>query len=176
MESTFTPNGAKTWAMEHGARPHSREHQVADLRAISKAMDSQFSIGGFRFGWDGILGFIPGIGDVATSMVSMYIIMRAAALGATPTVLLRMGLNVLIDNVFDAIPLLGQIFDFVWKSNNMNMKLLERHLENPRAVSRASAVVVGFVILGIILSLIALLAGSVMLAVWLIEQIQTGAF
>lgn len=176
MNSISTPNSAKTWVMEHGARPQSRAHELADLRAISRAMDSQFSIGGFRFGWDGILGLIPGIGDVATSLVSLYIVVRAAALGASPSVLVRMGLNVLIDNVFDAIPVLGQIFDFIWKSNDKNVALLERHLQNPRATSRASALVVGFVILGIVVSLIALLAFTIVAFVWLVDRLQTGSW
>ncbi|MBX3017322.1 MAG: DUF4112 domain-containing protein [Bdellovibrionaceae bacterium] len=173
MDSIYSP---KSWALEHGAAPQSRAHEISDLRAISRAMDSQFKVGGFRFGWDGILGLIPGIGDVATSLVSIYIVMRAAALGASPSILMRMGLNVLIDNVFDAVPIFGQIFDFLWKSNDKNMVLLERHLQNPRATSRASALVVGFVILGIITALIALMALSIMAAVWIFEQFQTGAW
>lgn len=176
MNSILTPNSTKTWVMEHGARPQGRTHEVTDLRLLARAMDSQFSIGGFKFGWDGILGLIPGIGDVATSLASFYIIIRAAALGATPAVLARMGLNVLIDNTLDAIPILGQIFDFLWKSNNRNLALLEAHLANPRATRRASALVVGLILLGTIAAVITLLAVSAMALIWVVEALRTGTW
>ncbi|RYE92224.1 MAG: DUF4112 domain-containing protein [Oxalobacteraceae bacterium] len=63
-------------------------------------LDSKYRLpGGFRVGWDGILGFIPGLGDVATSGISLYILFQAAILGAPPAVLGRMLREVIVADV-----------------------------------------------------------------------------
>lgn len=130
---------------------------VKDLRALATFLDSNFKVLGFRFGWDGLLGLIPGLGDLVTSILAFYIIARAAVLGCPPSVLARMGINVLIDNVFDAIPLLGNIFDFIWKSNNRNLALIDNYLAKPTETVRGSRVtiavtltLVGFALFGLL--------------------------
>jgi len=149
-----------------------RTEEISDLRGLAKAMDSQFKFMGFRFGWDGIVGLVPVFGDLATSMVSLYILIRSAALGTPPVVLARMGLNILVDNFFSAIPIFGQIFDFIWKSNNKNVALLDAHLQNPTRTRRASWLTLGLVLLGILVAFVGVLAASVMIAVMVIELIR----
>lgn len=131
-----------------------------DLRELAHFLDAKFE-GPFRwrFGWDGILGFIPGIGDLITNCFSFYIVLRAAIFGCPPSVLARMGLNILIDNLLDAIPVLGNFFDFMWKSNLMNMVLLESYLQNPRQVTWSSRLLVVFTLL--------VIAGVMIGGVWL---------
>lgn len=126
-----------------------------DIQMVSDFLDTRFvGPGGFRFGWDGIIGLIPGVGDLMTSMGSFYIIVRAAMLGAPISVLLRMGLNVFIDSLFDAVPVIGMLFDFAFKANVRNLSLLRQSLGASEQVAKTSKWVIGIVlavILGVVL-------------------------
>ncbi len=110
---------------------------------------------GTKFGLDGLIGLIPGIGDIITTSISIYIIAQAAALGVGSATLIRMALNVVIENLIDMIPILGNIFDFYWKSNSKNMLLIEKHLAQPAREtikSRMIVALIGFVLLAILVA------------------------
>jgi Domain of unknown function (DUF4112) len=81
---------------------------------------------GWRFGLDALLGLIPGVGDTATSLVSFYILASAVRYRVPKITLLRMGLNIGIDYVVGSLPLVGDLFDAAWKSNQMNVELLRK--------------------------------------------------
>lgn len=101
------------------------------LRSLSKLLDSAIPLpGGYRIGLDGLVGLIPGIGDVAGGVASSYIIIESARLGATTTTLLRMVFNVLLESIIGIIPFVGDLFDFVWKANEKNMDLMEKQLNS----------------------------------------------
>lgn len=124
---------------------------IKDVQILARFLDSKFSAPfGFRFGWDGILGLIPGVGDIFTSTFSLYIIARAATLGCSVPVLLHMGLNVWLDNLFAVVPILGNVIDFIWKSNLKNLDLLERHLNNKVKTTQSSLMVLALVFIGIV--------------------------
>ncbi len=97
-------------------------------------MDSRFRIPGtnLRFGLDGIIGLIPGAGDLSTFAVSSYMLWIMARNGASGYVLARMVLNVLIDALIGAIPFVGDLFDFVFKANTRNLRLMQEHYEEGR--------------------------------------------
>ena len=82
-----------------------------------------------RFGFDALIGLVPGIGDAVTTAVSLWLVKEARALGAPAHLVARMLGNIAIDSVVGAVPLLGDAFDLVWKSNRRNLHLLRRHLE-----------------------------------------------
>ena len=107
--------------------PHRGDFKQLDW--IAKLMDSQFNIPGtnFRFGLDGIIGLIPGAGDLSTFAVSAYLVTIMARNGASGYVLARMVMNVLIDALFGMIPILGDIFDIAFKANMRNVKLMKEH-------------------------------------------------
>ena len=156
---------------------NSRSEEVPeDLVALAQFLDSKFQGPlGVRVGWDRILGFIPGIGDFATTLFSSYIVARAAMIGVAPPTLLRMGLNIAIDNGISMIPLAGLLGDFVWKSNLKNIELIQRHHANPNHTTRNSAWVVGgvFFALAVVMLGTAVLAGVVAwkVLVWISAQI-----
>ena len=79
---------------------------------------------GWRFGLDAIVGLIPGFGDTATSLVSFYILAAAVRYRVPKVTILRMGLNIGIDYLLGSLPLIGDVFDAWWKSNQMNIELL----------------------------------------------------
>lgn len=100
------------------------------LRAFSRLLDSSIPLpGGYRVGIDGLIGLIPGIGDIAGGAASSYIIIEAARLGASTPTLLRMVFNVLLETLIGQIPFLGDLFDFVWKANVKNVALLEKQFQ-----------------------------------------------
>jgi hypothetical protein len=133
--------------------------QITRLRALSRLLDSKFE-GPFgqRFGLDGILGLIPVVGDFSTTALSFYIIVEAAKLGCSPSILLRMLGNVLFENVVDLVPVFGNVFDFYWKSNLRNLELLEEFLADPRSVKRKSRLVIYSVVLIVVLLLSLIIA------------------
>lgn len=99
------------------------------LRRLARLFDSAFRIPGTRmtFGLDPLLGLIPGIGDLASPVLTLGILWHAAMLRVPKIVLVRMVLNALIDAVGGAVPIVGDLFDFGWKATEWNMALLERH-------------------------------------------------
>lgn len=89
-----------------------------------------------RFGLDPILGLVPGLGDVAGALLGGAILMEAYRRQLSRTTLVRMAANIIIDTVAGAVPLLGDVVDFVWKSNRRNLDLLERHAFKPSKAAR----------------------------------------
>lgn len=110
------------------------------LYKLSTLMDSRFKFLGINFGLDFLLGLIPYIGNLATTGISLTTLFYAAFHGAPLIVLIRMLLNVSIDLLLTAIPLLGNFADIFWRSNAKNYQLLENYTRNPQSTIRRSAV------------------------------------
>lgn len=136
------------------------------LRKFARLLDSQYQLpGGIKIGWDSILTWVPGVGDLVTNFLSFYIIYQGILMGVPPSVVLRMGLNLLIDNLIDVIPILGNVFDIFWKANNKNVVLLEDYFRNPERTQNISRIVTGvslFLLLMIMAGVIALVLTAVM--------------
>ncbi|MDZ4849613.1 MAG: DUF4112 domain-containing protein [Pirellulaceae bacterium] len=128
------------------------------LESLAWLLDESVRIPGFGFrvGLDGILGLIPGIGDLLTTALSAFIIRQAALLGVPRIVLLRMAFNTSIDFVIGAIPFVGDLFDFGWKANKQNIRLLIKHLDNPVQLTRTSWLAVIGLTSGVLLALVVL--------------------
>ncbi|HJZ57977.1 MAG TPA: DUF4112 domain-containing protein [Gemmataceae bacterium] len=154
--------------MSAGLVPDKLDHLSA-VRSLAKLMDTAFTIPGtnVRFGLDALLGLLPGIGDAISSAVGGYIVMIAAQLGVSRAVLWRMTLNLGIDMLVGAIPLVGDLFDIGWKANVMNANLLERALADPEGTRRRSAGVLA----GLVLVLLLLTAGTVALTWWVLQML-----
>jgi len=118
-----------------------RHHGLAELEFVARLLDDRFRIPGtsIRFGLDGLLGLVPGIGDGATALVSLYLVLRAWSLGVPPRVLGRMLVNVLLDSAVGSVPVLGDVFDVAFKSNRRNLELLRRHLSEAAIPDAAPA-------------------------------------
>ena len=123
----FRNKTQKPWSPQNEAR-------LKRVRLLSRLLDEQFRIPGttYRVGLDGLLGLIPGVGDAAGALLSVYILYEAIRLGASSTVLLRMIANIGIDTVGGAIPIVGDIFDMAWKANKKNAALLHAYLASQR--------------------------------------------
>jgi hypothetical protein len=110
-----------------GDDPASRMRRV---QVLAKLLDSSISIPGtpWKIGFDPIVGLIPGIGDLIGAVLSGYIILEAVRAEVPAFTLTRMLANVGIDTLLGAVPAVGDLFDAAWKSNTMNVALLDRHL------------------------------------------------
>lgn len=99
-------------------------------------LDSAIIIPGtnIRFGADALIGVFPVLGDIITGLFSTYIIVQARRLGAPKWLLLRMAANTLVDTAVGAVPVAGDVFDVMFRSNLKNLALLRRHLERAGAV------------------------------------------
>jgi hypothetical protein len=137
-------------------------------------MDEAFVLPGtkIRLGLDALLGLIPGIGDVIAAVMSSWIIAGALRHRVPARIIARMVLNVAIDLVFGAVPLAGDVFDFLFEENMMNMRLLEKHRDRRRPPRSASqiALVLGAIVAFLVLLAISLVVGVIVLVLWLIGQ------
>jgi hypothetical protein len=147
-----------------------QDERLREIEWIADWLDTRFKgPGGFRFGLDGLLGLIPGFGDVVTNIASGYIILRAAQWNYPGSVIAHMILNFLIDNLLDSIPFLGFIFDFFFKSNQRNLKIMRAYTLEPERTRKSSAVSVVVTLLVLIAIALALGAASVFLLVLAIQ-------
>lgn len=104
------------------------------VERIARLMDSRFRLPGtrFRFGLDPLLGLLPIVGDLSSTAVSVALLLTMLRHGASGAVVVRMAFNIFIDTVVGAIPILGNVFDFAYKSNERNVALLRRHYAEGR--------------------------------------------
>jgi Domain of unknown function (DUF4112) len=112
------------------AGPRSRHERIARLDALASLLDTAFILPStnVRFGFDALIGLIPGIGDVITTAISLYIVHEARQLGAPLHVIMRMLANVALDGFVGAVPLVGDAFDVMWRANRRNVRLLREWL------------------------------------------------
>jgi hypothetical protein len=142
---------------------------TSGLRQLAHLLDAAVRVPGtnIRFGLDAILGLIPGAGDIAGGVLSTVIILQAAKLGAPRSVLARMVMNVAVDSIVGAVPILGDLFDIGWKSNMRNAELLERYVERPQATRAASRWAVVGAVAAVALIVIGMIAVVVTVVRWL---------
>jgi hypothetical protein len=152
--------------------PASNNPALRQIESLAKLMDAQFRVPGtnMRFGLDGILGLIPGAGDMSTFAVSSYMLWIMAQNGASGYVMARMVLNVLIDAIVGMVPLLGDLFDFAFKANMRNMRLMQQHYKEGRHRGSAWKVILPVLIVLLIIIIAIIWAGYKLLS-WLFESI-----
>jgi hypothetical protein len=104
------------------------------LRTLEFLLDEAFRIPGtgIRFGFDAIIGLVPGLGDVIAGLLSAIIPLAAWLRGVPYVTLARMVINVATGVLVGSIPFLGDLFDVAWKANRRNYRLLQLHVREPR--------------------------------------------
>jgi hypothetical protein len=139
------------------------------LRRIAWLLDSSIRLpGGYRIGVDGLVGLVPGIGDAAGALFSSYLVVEAARLGASKALLLRMSFNVLLETLVGTIPFAGDLFDFVYKANMRNLRLLEGHARDPVGQRKTNRAVAAVIIIGVL--------GIVVLVTWGVAALLSSLF
>ena len=157
------------------SRPWKTDAGGKSLDRLGWLMDDLFRVPvlGWRVGLDPLIGLIPipGLGDTATSLVSFYILAAAVRYRVPKITLARMGLNIGIDFAVGSLPLVGDLFDAWWKSNQRNLELLKKRAtvsaEEARAGSTSDWLFVGAIIAG----LIVLAVGSFFVSFYLLLRL-----
>jgi hypothetical protein len=153
------------------------ENLPVDLLALRKFawyMDQAFAIPGTtaRVGISSILGLVPWAGDLAGSLLSMWIVAGALRHRVPARIIAAMVFNIAVDLIFGSIPVAGDIFDFLYEENMKNMRLLEAHRDRrrpPRSAARI-ALIVAAIIAFLIMLAILLIAALIAAVIWLIGQ------
>jgi Domain of unknown function (DUF4112) len=122
---------------------------------------------GWRVGLDPLVGLVPGAGDLVGFLVGLVPVLAAIRLGAGGSVVGRMLLNVVIDGVIGAIPIVGDIFDVVWRANRKNLALLTDWLARPDRVQRSSRALLTAIVMGAVV-----VTGG---AIWLVVELVVAA-
>jgi hypothetical protein len=150
--------------------PRTRAEVERSLDQLSFWMDGLFRVPGtgWRLGLDAVVGLVPGVGDFATTAVSLYILAAGVRYRVPKATLLRMAANIGVDYLLGAVPVVGDLFDAAWKSNQMNVELLrQRASVTPEEATRGRAS--DWLFLAVLsLGLLALLAGSLAVSLWLL--------
>lgn len=148
-----------------GEREARGRRELEKLRAIARLFDQAFPVPGtrWRFGIDALFGLVPGMGDVVGALVAVYALHVARTLRAPGAVQMHMLGNIALDALVGAVPVIGDIFDFVFKAQTRNLALLDEWVGSPERTARRSR-------RGLLLIPIAVLVvftGLTVLGVWL---------
>ena len=142
------------------------------LRRFARLMDEAFPIPGTRkrFGVDAALGLVPVVGDIVAALLSLWIVFGALRHRVPMRKVLRMLFNILLDAVVGAIPFLGDIFDFLYEENTINLKMLLKYRDRrrpprtPAQITGTATLIVGgvlafilFIFAGLIAAVLALI-------------------
>ena len=121
----------------------------------------------FGIGLDAIIGLIPGLGDVASSVLSAVIIVQAHRAGVPKPMLMRMVANVGIDTLLGSVPVIGDLFDVAFQSNLRNAELYRQSVRGKHDSRRDT----GFLIL-LLIGLGVLAAVPILVLVWLFRSVK----
>jgi hypothetical protein len=128
--------------MTRGADPRQdRLAEIARIERLANLLDARFRLPGtrFRFGYDTLIGLVPGLGDALTLAPSVWLVWRAGRLGLPRRLIARMAMNAGLDFALGSVPLVGDLFDAGFKANLRNAAILRRHLAGGGApVSRSA--------------------------------------
>lgn len=155
-------------------RRGSRLFDDENLDILSHILDDFIKVPGtsIRFGLDGIMGVVPGIGDIMGGIASCIIIVAAWMRGVPYVTVTRMVANVVIEVVVGSIPILGDAFDIAWRANRRNYALLTGSMYEPRKYSIQSWIF----LIALSMALIALMLLPMLLLAWLADGLMHALF
>jgi Domain of unknown function (DUF4112) len=172
------PPPSKELQSGRNLRPQPVRRLDPQLELLAYWMDTVFEIPGLgiRFGFDAIIGLIPGLGDILTSLISLYILAAARRYGVPRATLTRMAFNIAVDTTVGAIPFFGDVFDVYWKANVMNVALLRRHVLATPDEQRTARRKDTLFIFGLIAGLVLLLVATAAAFYWLVAALSARLF
>ena len=127
----ITPDQVNDFARMMGGDRNEPASVRRRIEALEAVLERAFIVPGINrpIGLDAIVGLIPVVGDLLAALMSAYVIWEARNLGMSKWHLARMGANTLVDTAIGAIPLVGDLFDFAFRSNTRNLRIVRRHLD-----------------------------------------------
>lgn len=180
--SDTTPRGFSLDALSDrlsvvdGDDPRRRELVQPWVKRLSWALDEvvRVPVLNRRFGLDGLLSLIPGIGEGAGAVAAFTIVVSAIASGVSIPTVTRMLLNIGLDSIVGSIPFLGQAWDFYFKSNTRNLGLIEADLADREATRRSSTrvlIIAAVALVLLVLMLVAVVVINVVAIAWLVRHL-----
>jgi len=154
------------------ARPNKVQIE-REIEVFAQIMDNQFALPvlGWRFGMNAIIDLIPGIGDVATSLVAVYVLISAVRYRVPKITLLRMALNIAIYFLGNLVPWVGDLFAAWWKPNMRNLNLLRKRAtvsaDEAHDARMSDWLFVGVIVMGLMAMLCGSLAISALIVWWI---------
>jgi hypothetical protein len=140
------------------------------IKRLVYLLDEQFRLPGtnFRFGLDPLMNLFPVVGDMTGFVISAGLLLAMAKKGASNKLVVLMSINIFLDAIIGGIPLIGQVFDFFFKANSRNLRLIKEHyVEGKHNGSGKNTLILAIIILIILLILLIFLL--VKLGDWLIS-------
>ncbi|MFN2099091.1 DUF4112 domain-containing protein [Altererythrobacter sp. MF3-039] len=118
-----------------GTDPASIRKRIESMEHI---LERSFRIPGVNYpiGLDSIIGLVPVVGDVITAAMGAYIVWEARNLGIPKWKLWRMAGNIAFDSAIGAIPIAGDAFDLMFRSNTRNLRIIKKHLDKHHPATR----------------------------------------
>ena len=178
MDRGRTGDGVVSESTPAPLRPHSvPTAHLERLRRFAYWLDEGIRVPGtkIRIGLDPILGLIPGFGDAAGAVLAGAIVLESLRQGISRFGLVRMAANIAIDTLVGAVPVIGDLFDAGWKSNHRNLTILERHLAEPSASTRANRWFVLLIGGGLLVLCVAVAVAAIMVTAnvlgWLLTRL-----
>lgn len=147
----------------------SREPNLYDdpqAEQLAWLLDSSISIGRFSIGLDALVGIIPGLGDLLTSLMGFWIVLRAMQSGVHRSAIMRMVVNLGVDALVGAIPIVGDLFDMAFKANTKNMKIYRESMSGTRAPLKDWGFI-AFVVVILLVMLILPVLGLIFFVQWM---------
>lgn len=147
------------------------------VRRFAWVLDDAFPVPGLagrRVGVDGLIAIVPVVGDLAGIVLAMVVVVVGVASGVSVPTVLRMLVNIGIEALVGLVPLLGTVFNMVWKANNKNVALIEADLADRRRTRRSSVLVLAtvvFVLLAALVMVVVAAVAGVLVLIWLITQL-----
>ena len=147
---------------------HSKKIEIA--KYLAELLDRRFTIPGtsIRIGLDPVLGLIPGVGDAIASLAGSVILFLGAQAQLPKIVLVHMSLNIALNGMIGAVPVLGDLFSMWFQSNVKNVELLERHAFSNRHASTAGN---WTFVIGLLLAILCVIIGSVVAIFWVLARL-----
>ena len=144
--------------------------RLTRLRRLAWVLDRSVSLGGNRrFGLDPVIGLIPVVGDWLGAVISLYVVYEGLRLGLPWPVLWRMLGNIAVEAGVGIVPIVGDVFDFIWQASTRNLRLVERYY-HPRLEPRSGAALFAF-LGGVILFLVLTAVAALSVGIWMLKQI-----
>ena len=143
----------KSKTLDWEVLPPERETTGPDVLPLFKwlalIMDEFIRLPGtkFRFGLDPLIGLVPGLGDTSSALISAFALIQAARRGVPKIALVRISLNILINEIIGTIPLIGDAFSFWFKSNARNYEIIKAQAQSAGTSRRGDWIFVGAVLI-----------------------------
>ena len=108
--------------------PSEQQRLLRTARWLARLLDARWGLGPIRFGAETVLDFIPGVGDVASAVVSAFQVLVALRVALPRQALLRMLVNIAIDLLLGLVPLAGDLADSVFKVHVRNQRIIDGYV------------------------------------------------